>query len=83
MPILKLPFRTLEKYARVVCVDCIKAARMSGNQTYDGSKFLSVESYDAQLRKPGKGWKCPDCKQDSCIWDDAYFDLPLQKGNSS
>lgn len=74
-------FRTLDRYARIICDECVDLARACGNtepRSVLGEKFLNQAQYNLQMRDANRGWRCPDCRCYPCAWDDDYFELPLQ-----
>lgn len=66
-------YRTLEKYARIVCTECQDLSEGKDN----GERFLSQEQYSIQLADPNRGWRCPYCHCYPCDFDDDYIELPL------
>ena len=67
--------RTKEKFARIVCPECIEVS--GGNCS--GVRYLSKEEYDRQMDDPHVGWRCPVCRTYPCIFDDDYFERPYEK----
>ena len=81
--IMEYTYKTTEKYARIICYECIEMARDGWfgeeNREYNGEKFLTREQYSKQMEDPNRGWRCPDCRCYPCDWDDDYWELPLRE----